>query len=311
MYSEQAQLSTYIDTTRGYIGDLFHLELSLNHPKGYRVDYPEDTTSLGEFTVRNSSLNRRKTGSEITYQLAVYDTGQYTIPSIPVRLLSGDTTQESYSLRSDPITIFILSMVPPDSAELRDIKPLMSLPPRIPWVWIGAGVGVLLLGGGLWWFLRRRNGEEEPEMTPKERREAAHKWALKRLREIERADYPAKGAMKQHFSEISATVRRYFENRYFFPALEMTSSEVLHALPDHHMNGEIAEMVRDLLMTADLVKFARYRASREEAGQVLRQAYQIIESTKIEEMRSTAEDLAEGETRDEEERIPANKGEEP
>ncbi|MCF7804836.1 MAG: BatD family protein [Candidatus Marinimicrobia bacterium] len=275
-------MTTTVDTTAGLIGDLFHLELSVEHPEGAQVSLPQDIQTLGEFSVRDIETNPGKTTTDITYSLAVYDTGRYTIPSIKVSVQPPDTGAAPISLESATQEIMIYSTVPPDAQELRDIKPLMDLPARIPWLWIGIGSGLLIAGilGWFWW--RRRETEEEPEMTPEERRQSAHERAYKRLREIERADYPGKGAMKRHFSDISQTIRAYFEDRYFIPALEMTSTEVLRAFPENQLTPEIYNEVSDLLTTSDLVKFAKYQPSKEEADRVLEEGFDIVDHTKIE-----------------------------
>jgi len=310
--SPQTQINTFVDTTRGYIGDLFHLQLEVSHPEGAEVIYPADTSALGEFTVRSASAEPQNNATLITYQLAVYDTGKYVVPPVPVRVARGNASAEMTSLESAPVEITILSMVPPDARELKDIKPLMSLPSTIPWLWIGLGLSLIAAAVGIWLYLRKRGAVEEPEISPRERRRLAHEWAHERLRQIEQRDYPAHGAMKQHFTEVSQTVRDYFENRYFFPALEMTSREVLDTLSEYDLGDEAEEQTAALLTRADLVKFAKYRPSPDEAYSSLQTAFHIVETTKIVDLAPAdhEDDFHRNEGK-EETSIQANKGEEP
>lgn len=279
----QVAVTTSIDTTHGFIGDQFHLTISVDHPTDYAVRYPSDIKNLGDFAVQDTGTSPKSNETNITYTLAVYDTGQYVIPSLEIRVQPADTAAAQLTFHSDSIKVAILPIVPPNATDLKDIKPLMSIPRGIPWRWIiVALIALTFIAGASWFYRRRRSAEAEPEMTPAERRRAAHEIAHRRLHIIEQADYPSRGAMKQHFSEVSETIREYFENRYFIGALEMTTTEVLGALPTSMLSEEIMERIRELLLLSDLVKFAKYHASGEEAEKVLHLAYEIIDTTKIE-----------------------------
>jgi len=310
----QVQVTTSIDTTRGYIGDIFHLSIIAEHPKGYTLNAPTDVQNLEAFSVRDVEQQSGKNSSSVTYALAVYDTGHFTIPAVDVRVIPPDTSGKALKFLSEPIPVTILSMVPPDAQGLKDIKPLMDLPAQTPWLWIALGVVLFLLILLTVRWYRGRNEEPEPEMTPEERRQSAHERAYNRLRTIEKAGYPEKGAMKQHFSEISETIRAYFEDRFFIPALEMTSTEVIRAFPEDRIEPDISGEMTDLLTTSDLVKFARYSPSMEEAEQALSEAYHIVDATKIEIIESADEnEESENEESETEHEHPftENKGESP
>lgn len=275
----QVQLDTQIDTTQGYIGDLFNLQIVLEHPRGFTVEYPDDIQKLGEFDVRDIHERIKQTHTTLEYTLAVYDTGKYSIPPIEVSVQPQDTTQSPLKFSSDEITVQILSMVPADAQELKDIKPLMNLPQTFPWFWIALIFVLLFAGYFLWRYLTNRKPVTGAQMSPEERRRSAHERAFEELDRIRAANYPELGAMKQHFSEISQTVRRYFEDRYFIPALEMTTTEVMQNLPTEHIEYDIEQQIQNLLSVSDLVKFAKYRASIKEAEQIMNDAYNIVEDT--------------------------------
>lgn len=280
--SAQVAVSTHIDTTHGFVGDVFHLNIAVDHPPQYTVNFPTEIKNLGDFSVRNVQQKSTKNVSNISYSLAVYDTGNYTIPPVQFTVQPPDTSQTPLQFASDSVKVAILTLLPPNAKDLKDIKPLMALPRKIPWLWILLGAGILILAGILIWRMRSgKEKEAEPEMTPAERRQSAHERAYKRLRTIEKANYPGHGAMKQHFSEVSETIRAYFEDRYFIGALEMTTTEVLRELPANQISDSTMQTIRDVLALSDLVKFAKHEASLEEAKDVLSSAFEIVGDTKI------------------------------
>jgi len=308
--SAQVAVNTSIDTTNGFVGDIFHLNISVGHPPKYNVNFPAELKNLGNFSVRDVQQNTTKNISNITYSLAVYDTGKYIIPPVQFTVQPPDTSQKPLQFASDSVKVAILTLVPPDAKDLKDIKPLMDLPTRIPWLWIILGLVVSILVGITLWRLRKMEPKEaEPEMTPAERRQSAHERAYKRLRAIEKANYPSHGAMKQHFSEVSETIRAYFEDRYFIGALEMTTTEVLRELPTNQIADSTMQTVREVLSLSDLVKFAKHEASLEEAKDVLTEAHKIVDDTKI-IMTSTEESESNSTDAEQKNTLPTeNKGE--
>lgn len=276
----QVNLYTSIDTTRGFIGDVFHYQLEVDHPEGYTVHFPDSVTSLGDFSVRDISKEAKRTSSRITYALAVYDTGSYVIPSVGVTVNPPEAVADSLRFQSSQIPINILSLVPPDAKDLKDLKPLMAIPSRLPWLLALGSLAAVVLGVVVW--RKVRGGKESvSEITPEERRRAAHEVAFRRLAEIRAANYPDQGAFKQHFSEISETIRQYFEDRYFIPALEMTTIEVMRALPVQRLSDETSRLISTLLQQSDLVKFAKYLPNQQEAQKVLDDAFRIVDDTRL------------------------------
>lgn len=274
-------METRIDTTRGYIGDLFTLTLDIQYPEDFFIEYPDDVNEIGEFAVREVDADIQSVQSTIQYTLTIFDTGSYTIPPVNVAIQPPDTSEDPIVFASDSIEIRILSLVPADEQELKDIKPLMELPTSFPWLWAGFIALLLVIGILLWLVYRKRQTKSPPEMTPEERRQSAHERAYEKLDRIQSAEYPKHGAMKEHFSEISQTIRGYFEDRYFINALEMTTSEVMISLPSEKISDSIKRRVEHLLSISDLVKFAKYNASDSEAQQTLSDAYLIVDETKF------------------------------
>ena len=106
---------------------------------------------------------------------------------------------------------------------------------------------------------------------------------MEKLRNLEEQKVWQQGDIKQYYSELSEIIREYIEGRYQFLALESTTDEIMDklmriSLPDQYKNN-----LQDLLMTADLVKFAKSHPLPDENKRYLDIANEFVRTTKTEE----------------------------
>ena len=87
---------------------------------------------------------------------------------------------------------------------------------------------------------------------------------------------------KEYYTRLTDTLRKYIEERYGFNAMEMTSSEIIDQLMKNADQESLAEL-RQLFLTADLVKFAKYSTLINENDANLVSAVDFINKTKIEQ----------------------------
>jgi hypothetical protein len=99
------------------------------------------------------------------------------------------------------------------------------------------------------------------------------------LRDIEDEKLWQKGLIKIYYTRVTEVIRRYFERRFIFLALEMTSDEILQRLKRIEETQQIRTELRSFFTTADLVKFAKYEPSVPEHENELRWAYEIVRAT--------------------------------
>jgi hypothetical protein len=105
--------------------------------------------------------------------------------------------------------------------------------------------------------------------------------ALEALRKLRESDLLATGQIKAFYIELSEIVRRYIEGRYFVPALELTTGELMDDLKQVTLEPDARDMLRDLLELSDLVKFAKYAPASEEHERAPQLAESFVETTKL------------------------------
>ena len=160
--------------------------------------------------------------------------------------------------------------------ELKDVKPPEGLP-ETPWILIIAVLlGVLFLMLGLWYWLRRsnRSSVNKAMKTPWE-------TAYDQLNDLRRRDLFGQGKAKEHFIELSAIARTYIEDRFNIRAPEMTTEEFLdHVKTSPAIEAKHKNILKSFLQLCDMVKFAKYGPSAQEAVQSFELVKRFVDETK-------------------------------
>ena len=123
-------------------------------------------------------------------------------------------------------------------------------------------------------FYQRKKIVELAKLIP------AHEIAFKRLAELKVKDFPGKGQWEKFYVELSDIVRRYIEARFAVHAPQMSSEEFLiFARERDELNRSQKELLREFLLSCDLVKFARYAPVMQEADNAYLAAENFIKET--------------------------------
>lgn len=86
---------------------------------------------------------------------------------------------------------------------------------------------------------------------------------------------------KAYYMNLTETLRTYLSKRFHFNAKEMTTQEIIDELTANENEKALGEL-KDILVTADLVKFAKHNASLSEQDRNLVQALDYVKATKLE-----------------------------
>ena len=87
---------------------------------------------------------------------------------------------------------------------------------------------------------------------------------------------------KEYYTELTDVLRAYIKGRFGFNAQEMTSSEIIDKLLEVNDKEAIKDL-RELFLTADLVKFAKHTPLMNENDANLVNAIDFINDTKEKE----------------------------
>jgi hypothetical protein len=275
-----------LDKSNITIGDTVRYAVKLTRDKNVQVRWPALGANLGAFEIRDYQKPdpRQAKGrvvEEITYTISTFDTGRFVIPPMAIEYQTPpDSTW--HQMQTEKLEIYVASTLPSEAGDIRDIKSPWELPRD--WkliIRIGLIVlAILLLAAVGFYYWRKRQGKGIlPER--KEPPRPAHEVALEALRKLRESDLLATGQIKAFYIELSEIVRRYIEGRYFVPALELTTGELMGNLREVALDSDARDMLRDLLELSDLVKFAKYAPATEEHERALQLAESFVETTKL------------------------------
>jgi len=283
MRAQNISVSATTDTTVYKVGDYIKYQLELRYDKEIKPLLPpvKDSVKVLEF-IKTMPVDSSQVNSKIvkkyTFIFSKYDSSQVTIPPVKIFYTVGSDTTRKF-LSTVPITILVKTLEVDPKVDIRDIKEPMRLPPD--WVFIiilVLVIAILAVGGyyGYKYYMKKKRVKEsvEPEIII-----PPHEVALNELHVLEDKKLWQQGLVKDYHSEITGIVRKYFEHRFNFRALEMTSAEILAVLSYIEEGKKVVSTANEFFSNADLVKFAKFQPMPSVNEEMMKEAYNIVDQT--------------------------------
>ncbi|MGL5888629.1 MAG: hypothetical protein ACRC3B_02020, partial [Bacteroidia bacterium] len=213
--------------------------------------------------------------------ITAFNEGTYTIPA---KVFIVDNVPYS-----TPPLILTVATVPVDTTQpIKDIKDILEVPPPIlkekkSWYkwWMGVAAGVVLLAASIFVFLALRKKPEvaEQKQVPQDGLQP-HERVLEELAALSRRRlWEQPGELKNHYSRLTEILRSWTVERYRIGALEMTTGEILQHMRYKQVDETAVMLLRDVLLSADAVKFAKYIPPAEDNERSLRTAMEFVQKT--------------------------------
>jgi hypothetical protein len=288
-YQGQAQdikVNARLDKTSILMGDQTMLYLSAELPSDGTLSFPllADTLSAKVQIVsagRTDTLtDKNKPGLKLisrSYVITSFDPGLQMVPALVFESGGRRYTTEALPLEVKAVAV-------DTTKAIYDIKQPLSVSYtfmdwlRDNWHWVVLGLIVLLLLFGLWYYFRKIRKptpvvEKSVPLVP------GHVIALEQLAALRQKKLWQQGEVKAYYSELTDIIRVYLEKRYLISAQEQTSEEILSGLKTVKMPVESRNSLKEILLLADLVKFAKAQPAGHENEQSMDDAIGFIKET--------------------------------
>lgn len=268
-YSQAWSQKISVDTNIIFVGQQTEIEISNNIKNSEFWPNFNDTLVKGLEIVQSDF----DTLSEKIIQKIIitsWDSGSYYIPPIKFSATS----------KSNALIINVLLLDIDANSELKDIKgPLDdNIGWSDIWPWLLLTLIILL---SIFTYKKYFNKKKKTVVVKKNIQTPAHVLALNALKKLENKKLIDKKDIKEYYSSISEIIRRYIENRFNFPALELTTYEILDIITAN-IKKEESISLKNILEISDLVKFAKKIPDQNENIKNLNLATDFVKKTKKE-----------------------------
>jgi uncharacterized repeat protein (TIGR01451 family) len=272
------------DSSIYQVGDYIHYTIQVTADKNLTITAPavSDTLAGMELISQQNPQKEEKDNQQLitySYTFSKYDSSDVTVPPVQVFYeTKGDTAAKS--INTNPVFFKVRPVKINTAEDIKDVKEPLKIP--LDWKWIIFWVLVALIVISVAYYFYRRYQKRKAEMVPEKIiiKIPPHVTALNSLRTLKEKQLWQKGMIKEYHSEITEIIRRYFEERFNLPALEMTSGESIDALQKRRGTEKIIDDTHNFLTNADLVKFAKYQPLASINEEMMRQAEEIVHKTK-------------------------------
>jgi hypothetical protein len=286
--AQEIKVSARLDKTSILLGDQTVLRLSAELPLNRRVSFPmlADTLSAKVQIVsagRTDTLtDKNRPGIQVIsrdYVITSFDPGLQMVPALTFQ--SGGKT---YATEALPLEVKAVAV--DTTKAIYDIKQPLAVSYtfmdwlRDNWPWVLAGLAILLALIGLWYYFRKIRkpkpvAEKHVPLVPE------HIVALQRLAALQDKKLWQQGEVKAFYIELTDIIRVYLEKRYLISAQEQTTEEILAGLQGAKIPSESRNSLKELLLLADLVKFAKAQPDSMENERSIDEANSFVKNTQL------------------------------
>ncbi|WP_289645173.1 hypothetical protein [Maribacter aestuarii] len=289
------KIKSAVDTTYIKIGEQIQWKVTVDVDSTDQVFFPEGQTFSPLETVEAFATDTTRKKDRLTlqkiYALTQFDSGAYKLPAQRIEINGVGYFTDSMLINVETVPVDTVAQ------KMYDIKPLINVEKSNPdwWKYLLIGFLILAVLGGLfyWFFVRKKpltEEEKEALLPPYDR-------ALLELKRLENSKYLIQDEYKEYYSELTDIVRSYLEEDAHVSALESTTDQLIEKLELLRDSGELELdtdtiiQFKNILQTADLVKFAKSKPATSVAERDRKLVEQIVVKTHEALPEPTEEDL--------------------
>lgn len=279
IYVQAQNLTEYATIDSLKVGDTFNYSITLDRDQEYDdLIFPDSSNFSPTFEIRSKKQFKVDTYKDsVSYKLQFFGTADTTLPQLPVYLVQNQDTTVLYT---NPIPVRFNSMLAEGEDSFRPLKPIFEF--AVAWWPYILGLLVLVIGGYYLYqyYLKKQKEKSEPEERPTFSPDPfvnPIKEFRKTIKELENAELSDQEDFKDFYINLGDAIRQYYESLYNLPALESTSRELLTMLKNGAIDENLIDDTRAVLQEADMVKFAKFKPTTDQADRALKKAYDFLE----------------------------------
>ena len=275
----QSSIEAKVDPIEMMIGEQAKVTLTIQSNEDAKIDWPKLQPRQMLVPGVEVISTQQPTSNTMLITLTSFDGSLYHLPPFKVKVNGKELTSADLALKVVEVEV--------DTTQLDKMFPPKDVQDN-PFRWSDWSLSfwlsvlmLILIALGYWFYLRLRDNKPIIAHIKIVKRLLPHQKAMREIEQIKADKMVASENQKEYYTKLTDTLRRYIEERYGFSAMEMTSSEIIERLIAADDKQSLDEL-RQLFMTADLVKFAKYSTLINENDANLVNAIDFINQTKLE-----------------------------
>jgi len=299
--AQEVKATAKLDSNSIRIGQQVKLQLSIQYKvdngKQTKIKWPEigdtirkEVEIVGQSKIdtvipdKNNPLQFVQTK---TLYITSFDSGYWAIP--PFKFIVND---DSAGVLTESLLLGVHTIAIDTTLAIKDIKaPFSENYSWLDWLkdnmYVVYGTLVAILVILIIIYLVRYFKKVKPPMVVVEAKKIpAHIIAFEKLDKLRDEKLWQEGKLKLYHITLSEILREYIENRFKIQALEQTTEEILYAFRNVAVDKDSIVKLKQTLILADLVKFAKEQPLPNENENSLTNSYEFITDTKREENQS-------------------------
>lgn len=278
----QAKVKAELDSATILIGQRAYLKVSVGVGKDTKVTFPdykvqqEIVPGVEVLNVRKDTINAGNERQIVaTYVLTGWEQQDYEIPSLQIIVDGKKVSTKSFILKVKE------QKVDKKQGSQKPADDIMAVPfswadliPAFCWLI----VAIILIVAA--WLLKKRIRQNKGLALPQKKVKnlTPYEEAMAEIQKLQTAE--SKGMeQKVYYTHVADVLRKYINKCFHINTLESTSEEILLQLKDKVGNGQLTEL-KNLFVTADLVKFAKYSTTDNEREYYLSNVLHFVEDTR-------------------------------
>lgn len=322
----QVNMVSSLDTTKMRIGEQVALKVTVEAPRNSHITFPaykpqqEMVAGIEVLKMDNDTVDGVMCKVSRTYTLTSFDENDYKLP-----ILTVDVDGKKFQTTAFKLHVETVETDTTENAAVRPPHDVQNNP--FDWhEWVLPVIlillGILFIALVVWLAIRLRHNKPIRLKKRIIRRLLPHEKAMLAIEELKaQEDNFARNAQqgklsennssvnqegtkadmvssdetdheKLYYSRLTEVLRQYLNERFGINAMEMTSSQILDELQTVVDDPEIDKQelkneLREVLQTADLVKFAKYSTRDNEKDFYREHVVKFINDTKQPELPTT------------------------
>lgn len=272
-----------VDRQEITIGDRVTYTVTITADTTLKIDSLQVGENLGSFEIKDYIPREERIRDSYRivtegFEITTFTTGEYQIPSLTINYIT--PAGERKSLATDPLPITVKSLLTGEDAEdIHGLRGPREFEPDTPWWLVVVGGVVLLAIAAFIFFYRRARKPIELEAAEVDTR-LPWEIALADLGELKESALIVKGQFKLFYLRLSEIFRHYLERRYGIGALERTTWEIITEFRSLALPESEEKQIGSFLDDCDLVKFAKFEPTSEQAAADLERAREFVLQTR-------------------------------